>query len=533
MKLHSKAGIFVEMSLLIGLCGSAYSAEPSGGKIYQIVAKHSGQCLDVTDHSVQSDMQLQQLDCNGSLNQKFRVMSTGDGTYYLTAEESVMRLRVANNLTDDGAALVQSSDFEGTGSRLNFVKTKNGDYEIRLADSGKCLDVKDSSTASGAKVQQWSCHGGPNQSWTFRQVEDLPITVPEGMVLEKLGADLQGPRFMAFSKDGDLLIGSGSGKIFRTRSPYNEATVIADFKANAHSVAFRQTDAGEELWVGETGGLYKVLYESGKTYEKADFQKVVSLPSGGGHSTRTVRVGPDNKVYVSLGISSNCSAQFIGESFAENDRRGGIIQLQEDGDKVSLVPYGTGLRNPVGFAWHPTTQVMYADNNGPDHWGFDNPREVFVEVTPGSFFGMPFYQVIDGEVKQDPCAPADKAPYKISEVQLPVATFPARSAPLDMLFVGKGQLKNEWEGSSLVAIHGSWAVPDDGDEAGKRPPSLQLVEFVDGKATGKVSEILGGFQDSRGDRFARPAGLIIGADGFLLMTSDQENQGLYRLRPAK
>lgn len=532
MKLWNSSILF-QLPLAVGLCGTAYSAAPTSGKLYHIVAKHSGKCLDVTDHSVRADTQLQQWDCSGSLNQTFRINSAGKDLYTLTAEESVMRLKVAEGLTANGSPLIQSTDFEGSGSQVKFVLMPDGSYQIRLADSGKCLEVADVSLQNEAKVQQWDCSGASHQTWVLRDALELPISVPEGFVLEKLGANLDGPRFMAFSKDGDLVIGSGSGKIYRLTAPYNEATVISDFRANAHSVAFRQTDKGEELWVGETGGLYKVLYESGTKYEKSDYQKVVSLPSGGGHATRTVAVGPDNKIYVSLGISGNCSVQFLGESFPVNDRRGGILQLAEDGDKVELIPYGTGLRNPVGYAWHPTTNVMYANNNGPDHWGFDEPREVFVEVTPGAFFGMPFYQVVGGQVKQDSCAPAEKAPYALADVQLPVATFPARSAPLGMTFVSEGQLDPAWAGSSLVAIHGSWAVPANGDEAGKRAPSLQLVKFVDGKATGEVVEILGGFQYANGDRFARPAGVVMGPDNYLYMTSDQENKGLYRLRPIK
>jgi glucose/arabinose dehydrogenase len=364
-------------------------------------------------------------------------------------------------------------------------------------------------------------------STTFAAVS--PIVVPTGMTLEKLPAELSTPRFLTFSKGGDMIVGSGSAKVYRLKAPYIKSEVLVDFGGYPHSVAFRETDKGSELWVGDSDGLYKVLYDAAKTYKKADFTKVVALPAGGGHSSRTVKIGPDNKVYVSLGIANNCSVQFLDESFPESDRRGGIYQLDESKSPVALKPYGRGLRNPIGFNWHPETEIMYADNNGPDHWGYDEPREVFEEVKEGSFFGMPWFQFVKGKVVVDTCAPADKAPALLSEVEKPVATFDARTAPMEVLFVGKDQLKAAWEHSALVALHGSWGVPAGGGDADRRHPKIVLVEFKDGRATGKVTDLLTGFQNAKGERVARPVGLAFGPDDALYFTSDAEGEGVYRL----
>ena len=357
----------------------------------------------------------------------------------------------------------------------------------------------------------------------------LPMGIPAGATLEKL-AVLDRPRFLAFSQGGDLVVGSGAGKVYRVHKPYTSTEVLSDFGGYPHSVAFRQINGIEELWVGDTDGLYKAIYKTSQTYSKADFQKVASLPGGGGHSSRTVKVGPDNTVFVSLGIANNCSPQYLDNSYPESERRGGIYRLDESVTPAALVPFARGLRNAVGFNWHPVTKVMYADNNGPDHWGFDEPREVFEEVHDGSFFGMPWYQFVKGKVTVDRCAPADKAPQLAAPVELPVATFSARSAPMDVQFVRAGQLTPTRNGSALVALHGSWAIPDGGNETGRRRPLIDLVEFVDGKATGKVTEVVTKFQDDAGVRFARPVGLAIGADGDLYFTSDENETGVYRLK---
>lgn len=358
--------------------------------------------------------------------------------------------------------------------------------------------------------------------------QNSPIVAPEGVHVEKI-ADLDTPRFLTFSKGGDMIVGSGAGKVYRLKAPYTKSETLVDFGSYPHSVDFRQVGDVEELWIGDTGGLYKVAYDSSKTYAKGDFEKVVSLPAGGGHSSRTVKVREDGTVFVSGGIASNCSIQYLDYSYPEDQRRGGIWRLDESVKPAKLVPFGTGLRNPIGINFHPVTHIMYANNNGPDHWGFDIPREVFVEVQEGDFFGMPWYQTIDGEVKVDSCAPADTQPRPIQDVEKPVATFDARNAPMETLFVPEGYLKKEWENSALVALHGSWAVPPGGGDADRRHPKLVLVEFVDGKATGQVKDILTGFQYANGERYARPVGLAFGPDKALYMTSDAENAGVFKV----
>ncbi|MBC7659345.1 MAG: PQQ-dependent sugar dehydrogenase [Chitinophagaceae bacterium] len=357
-----------------------------------------------------------------------------------------------------------------------------------------------------------------------------PIVAPNGIVVQKLPAVLAAPRLLTFAKMGDMIVGSSAGKVYRLKAPYTSATTVVDFGGQPHSVSMRNVGAAQELWIGETEGIYKAIYDPNKSYKKSDFTLVAALPGGSGHSTRTVKISPDNHVFVSLGIQDNCSPQYLDDSYSFNERRGGIFELDEStADATKLVPYASGLRNPVGFSWQPETGVMYADNNGPDHWGFELPREVFEEVHQFSFFGMPWYQVINGKVTPDTCAPQDRAPQPASKVSLPVATFNARSAPMDVAFIGAPQLVTAWSGSALVALHGSWGIPPGGGNADRRSPKIVLVEFVKGKPTGKVSDFLTGFQDRTGKRFARPVGLAFGPDNALYFTSDSEGAGVYRV----
>src|SRR3970282_1541870 len=95
---------------------------------------------------------------------------------------------------------------------------------------------------------------------------------------------------------------------------------------------------------------------------------------------------------------------------------------------------GAGLPNPVGFAWHPQTGVMYASNNGPDHLGYEQPPEYFSRVTAGSFHGMAWFQ-FDGQQQRRGDCVARRPPRPLADVVLPVATFPARNAPMGVAFV--------------------------------------------------------------------------------------------------
>lgn len=361
--------------------------------------------------------------------------------------------------------------------------------------------------------------------------ERLPVSIPDGMIFEFLSGDMQSPRTLAFSKSGDLIVGSTSGDVYRLKAPYARAEVFASFEGTPNGVAFRETAKGEELWVADSEGLYKIAYDPNKKPGRDDFILVSDLPPGGERATRTIKVGPDGALYLSIGLTDNCSDEYGDESYPREKRRGGILRL--DDRTGELKPFASGLRNPIGFDWQPTTGTLYAENSGPDHWGYDNPPDVFVEIDQGAYFGMPWFQIIDGKAQRDDCMKG-VPPRPASEIRLPVAYFPSRSSPMDMVFVKDEHLLKDWRGSALVALHGSWGTAPSGggrgDAATRRKPAIVLVEFEKGKPTGEVSTVVSGFQDKLGDRFARPMGLAIGPDGALYISSDGGKHGLFRLR---
>ena len=358
--------------------------------------------------------------------------------------------------------------------------------------------------------------------------ERRTVRVPRGYRLELLSR-MESPRMLTFAANGDLFAGSKSGKVYRLPPPYTRAEVLVQLGDYPHSVAFRPG----EILIAQTDGVYRAPYKQGQgSIAKETVKLLAALPGGSGHNSRTVGVGPDGRVYASLGIQGNCSDQYLGEGYAFAERRGGVLVLRESGGKASWEPFATGLRNPVGFAWQPQTGVLYASNNGPDHLGFEQPPEYFSKLTAGSFHGMPWFQFDGKQLQRDDCV-TSAPPRSMAEVALPAATFPSRNAPMGVAFVPKGAMDAQLEFDAAVALRGSWGTQPSGGFIGRaatrRPPKIVVVRFEDGQAV-RVDDLITGFQLPDGERWARPAGVAIGPDGALYFSSDSEINGIFRLK---
>ncbi len=361
------------------------------------------------------------------------------------------------------------------------------------------------------------------------QGERWNLRLPEGLQLEVLSTALDSPRLMHFLPNGDLLIGSRSGNVYRLSPPYRRAQQLLRLPDYPHSVVY----ADGRLLIARTNGLYTAPYRLGQTQISPSSVKLLAaLPKGGGHTSRSVAIGPDRRVYVALGNSGNCDDEYLGAGYPFERQRGGVLVLDESGAKARFKPFATGLRNPVGMDWHPLTGVLYASNNGPDHLGFEQPPESFARLTPGSFHGMPWFQFDGRRLQRDTCIDSEP-PRPRAEVSLPVATFPARNAPMGVAFIPAGALDRRFSNHAIVALRGSWGTRPDGgargDAATRRPPGLVMVRFEAGRASGEVVEVLGGLQRGDGSRLARPVGVAAGPDGALYFTSDSGLQGLFRL----
>ena len=141
-----------------------------GGPYYNLAARHSGKCVDVTSNSAADGATVLQYTCGSGLNQQWRLTDAGGGYVKVIAQHSGKCLDVSGASTADNATVLQYKCGSGTNQQWTFQDQGNGYYRLVARHSGKCLDVSDSSTANGAKLIQWSCGSGTNQQFARRTV---------------------------------------------------------------------------------------------------------------------------------------------------------------------------------------------------------------------------------------------------------------------------------------------------------------------------------------------------------------------------
>ncbi len=191
---------------------------------------------------------------------------------------------------------------------------------------------------------------------------------------------------MTLGPRAELIIGSRGTNVYRLKKPYRIPEIVVSLPGWNHSVIYRDG----KLFVAETAGLYVASYSGPETsLDSSDFTLYVKLPlETGGHWSRTVIVGPDNRLYIGIGISGNCSDENLDESYPFERRRGGVFVVDETVVPSQPAPYASGLRNLIGIAFDPETNVIYASNAWSDKLGYDLPPEVFSALSEGSFHGV-------------------------------------------------------------------------------------------------------------------------------------------------
>jgi len=237
------------------------------------------------------------------------------------------------------------------------------------------------------------------------------------------------------------------------------------------------------------------------------YLRLIPLPHGGGHSTRTVRVGPDAKLYVTIGSSCNVCME-------TDPHRASMLRYDLDGAKGEI--YAQGLRNSVGFDWRPADGALYATDNGRDLLGDDFPPCELNMITRGSHYGWPF---ANGQNIADPDF-GFGAQHSINKSVPPVYEFRAHNAPLGITFIRNPDAAAALRGAALVALHGSWnrSVKD-----GYKVVSLHWRE--DGRI--EARDFLWGFLEN-GAVHGRPADVAEGPDGAIYVSDDYAGN-IYRI----
>jgi len=337
------------------------------------------------------------------------------------------------------------------------------------------------------------------------------VKVPEGFSISTYATGLPNARMLEFTSAGDLLVSSPrEGKVFLV-----ERDVDGDGLADGKRVLLEGLDLphGIEvvdgfLYVAEGGAVARVPFDAAQRKTTGPIERIVTgLPTGGNHWTRTVHVGPDGHLYVSVGSSCNVCIE-------EDPRRAAILRFNRDGSGGEI--YASGLRNAVDFAWRPGTTELYATDNGRDLLGDDFPPCELDRVVAGGFYGWPF---ANGARIPDPDL-GDGHAAEIARSIPPVHGFAAHTAPLGIAFYEGDAFPERYRGAAFVAQHGSW---------NRREKIGYAVVAVFFAPDGGVHEepFVHGFE-LHDDVIGRPVGVAVGPDGALYVSDDYASS-VYRI----
>jgi glucose/arabinose dehydrogenase len=337
------------------------------------------------------------------------------------------------------------------------------------------------------------------QAWHIPEI-GIEITVPHGFRVAVFAHGLLDPRFMALSPEGILFVAErGAGRVVALPDRdgdglADEKIIVADGLNAPSSLAFRE----RTLYIGETTQVTRLdLDHRLKVVER--HVAVSGLPSGRGHSTRTVAFGHDGRMFVSVGSSCNVCVE-------DDPRRAAILVYSSKGGSGRI--FARGLRNAVGLAVNPWTSSLWATNNGRDRMGDDMPPETVYVVRDGADYGWPRCHAGDildpdfGEVGA------------CEGVEAPVVEMQAHSAPLGIAFYDSEQYPPEYRANAFIAYHGSW------DRTSPTGYKVVRVPVEGDQAVASVQDFATGWLQQDGSARGRPVGVTVGDDGSLFVSDD-------------
>ncbi|MBT9268762.1 sorbosone dehydrogenase family protein [Pseudomonas sp. MG-9] len=322
-------------------------------------------------------------------------------------------------------------------------------------------------------------------------------------VMSKAGAGVPSPNRITLLRDAD------HDGVAETRTV---------FLQNLNS-PFGMTLVGNDLYVADTDRLLRFHYEPGATEIKTQPIKVTDLPGGtlNHHWTKNVIASKDgSKLYVTVGSNSN-----VGENGLDKEEgRAAIWEVERATGNHRI--FASGIRNPNGLAWEPTTGSLWTAVNERDEIGSDLVPDYITSVKDGGFYGWPFSyygQHVDVRVKP-------QNPDLVAKAIAPDYAVGPHTASLGLTFAEGNSLPAQFKEGAFIGQHGSW---------NRKPHSgykVIFVPFAAGKPNGTPVDVLTGFLDKDENALGRPVGVVIDQQGGLLVADDVGNK-VWRVSSAK
>ena len=345
-------------------------------------------------------------------------------------------------------------------------------------------------------------------------VDKLPldkIKLPAGFKAEVYSSGHPGARSMVMGNKGTLFMGSRIiGRVYAitNKDGKREAKVLLQGLTQPNGLAFKD------------GALYVFAINKVFRYDNiedkldnpgtpVELTAAYNLPDTIHHNWKYVDFGPDGKMYVQVG--ANCNICEINPG-----THGQIRRYNADGTGMEIV--ARGVRNTVGFDWHPVTKELWFTDNGRDWAGDAGPQDelnVIAKNNEGANFGFPYCHangVADPVVKRpNPCA----------GVTLPAALLGPHAGALGIKFYTGSMFPKSYQNVAFVVRRGSW------NRAQKFGYDVSVARISGGKA--KIEPFLTGLLDEKGNAFhGRPTYVLPLQDGSLLV-SDEQNGAVYRI----
>ncbi len=330
------------------------------------------------------------------------------------------------------------------------------------------------------------------------------IQLPPGFHIE-LYAAVPNARSLALGARGTLFVGSRSGSAVHAVAPGGKVTKVADGLAMPNGVAFRDG----ALYVAEVSRILKIENVERNLEAPARPEVVYDrLPRDLHHGWRFIRFGPDGRLYVPIGAPCNiCDREGYGVI--------GILDLQKKAFEI----FAKGVRNTVGFDWHPVTRELWFTDNGRDRLGDERPADELNRAPrAGMHFGFPYCH--QGDLP-DPEFGGGRA---CTDFEPPAQKLGAHVASLGMRFYTGTMFPAEYRNQIFIAEHGSW------NRSRKVGYRISLVRTDGNKVIAYQPFAQGWLQGE--SAWGRPVDVEVLPDGSLAVSDDAAG-AIYRIRYSK
>jgi len=334
------------------------------------------------------------------------------------------------------------------------------------------------------------------------------LRLPPGFVIEVFADGIPGARSLALGEHGTLFVGTRQlDVVYALRDEdadgyADQRWILARGLRMPNGVAFRDG----ALYVAENHRILRFDGIEERLDDPPEPSLIARLPDKSHHGWRYLGFGPDGMLYLGIGAPCNICDE---PGFAT------IVRMPPAGGEPETV--ARGVRNTLGFDWHPATGELWFTDNGRDWLGDDVPPDELNRLSrPEQHFGYPYCHggtIIDPEYGQGrDCA----------DFQPPMQPLGAHVAPLGMRFYRGGQFPAEYRGQIFIAEHGSW---NRSTPVGYR---ISLVRVEAGRAVSYEPFVEGWLSES-GSVNGRPVDLLELPDGSLLVSDDQAGR-IHRIR---